>query len=38
MSESKCFFGDFHEMTHIWERIQAFDQLVFEIPTVRACS
>ena len=33
MSESKRFFGDHHEMAHIWARIQAFDQ-VFKIRTV----
>ena len=37
MSESKSFFGDYHEMAHIWARIQAFDQ-VFEIRTVQTCS
>ena len=26
MSESKSFFGDYHEMAHIWARIQAFDR------------
>ena len=34
MSESKSFFGNCHEMAHIWARIQAFDQ-VFEIRTVQ---
>ena len=33
MSESKSLFGDCHEMTHIWAKIQAFDQ-VFKIRTV----
>ena len=37
MSEGKSFFGDHHEMAHIWARIQAFD-IVFKIPTVRTCS
>ena len=38
MSENKRFFGDYHEMEHIWARIQqAFDQ-VFKIPTVQRCS
>ena len=37
MSESKSLFGDYHEMTRIWARIQAFDQ-VFKIPTVQTCS
>ena len=37
MSESKNFFGDYHEMAHIWERIQAFDQF-FKIRTVQTCS
>ena len=36
MSESKSFFGDYHEMVHIWARIQALDQ-VFEIRTVQTC-
>ena len=31
------FFGDYHEMEHIWARIQAFDQ-VFKIRTVQTCS
>ena len=30
MSESKSLFGDYHEMVHIWARIQAFDP-VFKI-------
>ena len=30
MSESKSLLGDYHEMVHIWSRIQAFDQ-VFKI-------
>ena len=34
MSESKSFFGDYHEMAHIWARIQAFGQ-VFKIRTVQ---
>ena len=33
MSESKSFFGDYHEMAHIWVKIQAFDK-VFMIRTV----
>ena len=37
MPESKSFFGDHHEMAHIWARIQAFGQ-VFKIPTFRTCS
>ena len=37
MSESKSFFGDYHEIAHIWVRTQAFDQ-VFKICTVRTCS
>ena len=37
MSESKSFFGDYHEMARIWARIQAFDQ-VFNIRTVQTCS
>ena len=36
MSESKSLFGDYHEMTDIWARIQAFDQL-FMIHTVQTC-
>ena len=27
MSESKSSFGDYHEMAHIWTRIQALDQV-----------
>ena len=27
MSESRSFFGDYHEMAHIWARIQAFNQV-----------
>ena len=34
MSESKSSFGDYHQMAHIWARIQAFDE-VFKIPTVQ---
>ena len=30
MPESKSLFGDYHEMAHIWARIQAIDQ-VFNI-------
>ena len=35
------FFGDYHEMAHIWARIQAFDQ-VFKIrilfkPAAKVC-
>ena len=30
-------FCDYHEMEHIWARIQAFDQ-IFEIPTVQTSS
>ena len=37
MSENKSFFSDYHEMVHIWAKIQAFDQ-VFKILTVRTCS
>ena len=37
MSESESFFGDYHEMAHIWAWIQAFDQF-FKIRTVRICS
>ena len=37
MSESKSLFGHYHEMAHIWARIQAFDQ-VFKIRTVQTCS
>ena len=33
MSESKSFLDDYHEMGHIFARIQAFDQ-VFKILTV----
>ena len=33
MSERKSRFGDCHEMTHIWAKIQAFDQ-VLNIHTV----
>ena len=36
MSESKSFFGDYHEMAHIWARIRAFDQIL-QIPTVQTC-
>ena len=36
MSVNKSFFGDYHEMAHIWARIQAFDQ-VFKIRTVQTC-
>ena len=32
MSESKSLFGDYHEMAHIWDRIQAF--ILFK-PTAR---
>ena len=34
MSESKSLLGDYHEMAHIWARIQAFDQ-VFKICTAQ---
>ena len=34
MSESKSPVGDYHEMVHIWARIQVFDQ-VFNIRTVQ---
>ena len=27
MSEAGVLFGDYHEMAHIWPRIQAFDQV-----------
>ena len=37
MSESKSFFLDYHEMAHIWARIQAFDQ-VFKILTAQTSS
>ena len=37
MSESRSVFGDYHEMAHIWAKIQAFDQ-VFKILTVQICS
>ena len=37
MSESKSFLGDYHEMGHIWPRIQVFDQ-IFKIGTVQTCS
>ena len=43
MSESKSLFGSYHEMVHIWARIQAFGQ-VFKIQffslgvTSEACS
>ena len=37
MSESKRFSDDYHEMTYIWARIQAFDQ-VFKIRTAQTCS
>ena len=30
-------FGDYHEIAHIWARIQAFDQ-IFKIRAVQACS
>ena len=36
MSESKSLFGDYHEVAHIWARIQAFDQ-VLKICTVQSC-
>ena len=36
MFESNSFFRDYHEMAHIWARIQAFDQ-VFKIRTARTC-
>ena len=36
MSESKSLFGDYHEMAHIWARIQAFDQF-FMILIVQTC-
>ena len=26
-SESKSFLGDYHEMAHMWARMQAFDQV-----------
>ena len=37
MFEIKSLYGDYHEMAHIWTRIQAFDQL-FMIPTVQTFS
>ena len=37
MSENQEFFGDCHEMAHIWARIPVFDQ-VFKISTVQTCS
>ena len=37
MSKSKSLVGDYHEIAHIWARIQAFDQ-VFKIPTVQTCN
>ena len=37
MSENKSLFGDYHEMAHIWAKIQVFDQ-VFKISTVQTCS
>ena len=37
MSKSKSFFSDYHEIVHIWARIQVFDQ-VFEIRTVQTRS
>ena len=36
MSEINSRFGDYHEMVHIWTRIQAFDH-GFKIPTVQIC-
>ena len=35
MSESRSLFGDYHEVAHIWTRIQAFDQ-VLKICTVQS--
>ena len=37
MSESKSLFGDYHEMSHIWARVQAIDQ-AFNIRTDQTCS
>ena len=37
MFDSKSLFGDYHKMAHIWERIQAIDQ-VFKIRLVQTCS
>ena len=37
MSEGISFFGDYHEITYIWARIKAFDQ-VFKIRTVQTSS
>ena len=33
MSESKSPVGNYHQMVHIWAKIQAFDQ-IFKIRTV----
>ena len=37
LSESRSLFGDYHEMAHVWARIQAIDQ-VFKIRTIQTSS
>ena len=37
MSKSKSFFGGYHEVVHVWARIQVFDQ-AFKIHTLQTCS